>query len=71
MQGITSPEDLGKLIRKVRKSQNLTQLDLANVAGVGSTFISQLERGKATAELGRTIKVLTVLGVDLYAEVRS
>lgn len=71
MQGITSPEDLGKLIRKVRKSQNLAQLDLANVAGVGITFISQLERGKTTAELGRTIKVLTVLGVDLYAEVRS
>ena len=70
MQHITSPGDLGKIIREARKSQELTQLDLADVAGVGITFVSQLERGKVTVELGRTIKVLTALGIDLYTEVR-
>ena len=60
MQHITSPGDLGKIIREARKSQELTQLDL----------VSQLERGKVTVELGRTIKVLTALGIDLYTEVR-
>ena len=70
MQHITSPGDLGKIIREARKSQELTQLDLADVAGVGITFVSQLERGKVTVELGRTIKVLTALGIDIYTEVR-
>ena len=70
MQHITSPGDLGKIIREARKSQELTQLDLADVAGVGITFVSQLERGKVTVELGRPIQVLTALGIDLYTEVR-
>ena len=41
------------------------------LSGVGITFISQLENGKETTEMGRVIRVLTMLGIDLYAERRS
>lgn len=63
--------ELGSLIRGERLRQKLTQTDLAGISGVGITFISQLENGKETAEMGRVIRVLTMLGIDLYAERRS
>ncbi len=63
--------ELGVLIREERLRQKLTQTDLAGISGVGITFISQLENGKETAEMGRVIRVLTMLGIDLYAERRG
>lgn len=63
--------ELGSLIREERLRQKLTQTDLAGISGVGITFISQLENGKETAEMGRVIRVLTMLGIDLYAERRG
>lgn len=63
--------EIGVLIREERLRQKLTQTDLAGISGVGITFISQLENGKETAEMGRVIRVLTMLGIDLYAERRG
>lgn len=68
---VTTMAELGVLIRKERLRQKLTQTDLAGISGVGITFISQLENGKETVEMGRVIRVLTMLGIDLYAERRS
>ncbi|MDM8274282.1 type II toxin-antitoxin system Y4mF family antitoxin [Enorma phocaeensis] len=68
---VTTMAELGSLIREERLRQKLTQTDLAGISGVGITFISQLENGKETAEMGRVIRVLTMLGIDLYAERRS
>ena len=68
---VTTMAELGSLIRGERLRQKLTQTDLAGISGVGITFISQLENGKETAEMGRVIRVLTMLGIDLYAERRS
>jgi y4mF family transcriptional regulator len=45
----------------------LTQQDLADAAGTGRRFISELETGKATLELGKVIQACSVLGVDLFA----
>ncbi len=68
---VTTMTELGALIREERLRQKLTQTDLAGISGVGITFISQLENGKETAEMGRVIRVLTMLGIDLYAERRG
>lgn len=68
---VTTMAELSSLIREERLRQKLTQTDLAGISGVGITFISQLENGKETAEMGRVIRVLTMLGIDLYAERRS
>lgn len=38
---------------------------------MGITFISQLENGKETVEMGCALGVVTTLGIDLYAERRS
>ena len=68
---VTTMTELGVLIREERLRQKLTQTDLAGISDVGITFISQLENGKETAEMGRVIRVLTMLGIDLYAERRG
>lgn len=68
---VTTMTELGVLIREECLRQKLTQTDLAGISGAGITFISQLENGKETAEMGRAIRVLTMLGIDLYAERRG
>ena len=50
---IGSTKELGELIMHERKAQGLTQTQLAGLSGVGITFLSNLENGKQTAELGK------------------
>ena len=68
---VSTPAEIGALIRDERIRQRLAQTDLAGLAGVGITFISQLENGKESAELGKVLGVLTILGIDLIAERRA
>ena len=56
---------LGMAVRQARKAHRLTQAELAGLAGTGPRFISELERGKASAELGKVLDVLAVLGLRL------
>jgi HTH-type transcriptional regulator / antitoxin HipB len=67
---IRQPEDLGQAVRARRKAAGLTQAELAEVAGVGTRFVSELERGKPTAEFNKVLQVLRVLGFDLQIVVR-
>jgi y4mF family transcriptional regulator len=62
---IKTPEDLGSLIRERRKKAKLTQKKAAALAGVGVRFLSELERGKPTAQIGKTLKVAQLLGLEL------
>jgi HTH-type transcriptional regulator/antitoxin HipB len=43
----------------------MRQRDLADLAGVSCRFLSDLENGKASVELGKTLLVLSALGLDL------
>lgn len=53
----------GKLIRTARKSQGVTQLRLSAMANVSPRFIGELERGKATIEIGKALHVAWLLGL--------
>lgn len=66
---IKDPESMGVALRAHRKSMGLTQLDAAGLCGVGERFLSELERGKATAELGKVLLVLNRLGLRLDLDV--
>lgn len=71
MTRLVSTTDFGALIKTERKHQGLTQTELAGLSGIGITFLSQLENGKETAEIGKALNVLATLGIDLFAESRS
>lgn len=60
-----SPEDLGTLVKKERKALGLTQAELALASGTGVRFISDLENGKPTCQIGKTLNVLKTLGIRL------
>jgi HTH-type transcriptional regulator / antitoxin HipB len=64
---INNATDFGSAIRSKRKTRGLTQSQLAAYAGCSLMFLSDLERGKPTAELGKAITVLNTLGLDLLA----
>lgn len=63
--------DLGTLIRERRKAQGYTQARLAALCNTGIRFISDLENGKETAELGKALGVAATLGIDLVARTRG
>jgi DNA processing protein len=66
-----TPSDVGALVRAARKFQKLRQDQLAGLAGVGVRFIVDLEAGKPTAQIGKTLKILETLGYSLTITPRS
>lgn len=57
--------ELGKIVRSARKVHGVSQQDLAMTSGAGQRFISDLENGKATCQLGKVLIVLQTLGIML------
>jgi len=66
---INSSKMLGRRIRQLRREQGVTQAQLAGLANTGIRFVSDLENGKETCQLGKMLRVLSTLGVDL--DIRS
>lgn len=67
---IRSPEQLGGAVAHSRKAKGYSQQEFADLAGVGRRFVSDLENGKPTAEIGKVLQVLTALGLDLELRAR-
>ena len=57
-----TPAEIGDIVRTARKDASLRQDQLAGAAGVGLRFIVDLEAGKPTAQIGKTLQVLQALG---------
>ena len=68
---ISTPGELGRIIRFKRKEIGVRQELAAGMAGVGTKFFSQLENGKETAELGKALQVLRKMGLEVYIFPRS
>ena len=68
---VTNAKVLGELLRAKRKEQHLTQGQVAEYCGVSTKFISEVERGKETAEIGKVLLLLNTVGIDLYADTRD
>lgn len=61
-------KDIGNLVKETRKKQKLTQVQLAQLSNVGTRFLSDLENGKPTCEVEKTLKVLSNLGIKLMVQ---
>ena len=64
---ILTARDFGALVRRARKNAGLTLVECAGANGVGVRFLSELERGKETAEMGLALRVARSLGIELRA----
>lgn len=62
---IKTSRALGQAVRDFRKTRGLTLENVAGLANVSIKFLSEFERGKETAEVGKVLKVLNALGLEL------
>lgn len=65
---IKTTEQLGTEVRMRRKHLKITQKELAMACGTGLRFIVDLEKGKPTCQIGKTIQVLRSLGLAIKLE---
>jgi transcriptional regulator with XRE-family HTH domain len=66
---IKSVADLGLLARATRRSNHLRLDDVAGSAGLGPVFVGDVEHGKETVQLGRVLRLLEELGIELIADI--
>lgn len=59
---IKNTEQIGMAIRMRRKQLKINQKELAMTCGTGLRFIVDLEKGKPTCQIGKTLQVLQALG---------
>ena len=55
-------------IRQERKALGLNQTELAEMAGTGINFVSQLEMGKESIRLDKLLAILKVLGLEMQLQ---
>jgi y4mF family transcriptional regulator len=58
-------KEIGELIKRTRKHLGITQKDLAFASNTGLRFIIELEQGKPTCQLEKTLTVLQTLGIKM------
>ncbi len=57
--------DLGLLVKNHRKKAGLTQLQLANLGGIGKTTVFDIEKNKETVRWSNILAVLQVLNIEV------
>lgn len=68
---LDSPAAFGAFLRSARKARALTLVDLREATALSIRFLSELERGKVNASLGRAMRALSTLGFDLWVVPRE
>ena len=60
-------ESIGAAIRTRRKQLGMTQLDLAQIAGLQRQTISRVEAGNGAVTIATVARIAAVVGLDLMA----
>ncbi len=62
---ITTPANIGIILRHLRKESGFTQRDAAGLCNVSLPFLNQLEQGKSTAQIGKVLEVCQRFGIEV------
>ena len=62
---------LGALFRTERKRRGLTLADVYDATGLSTRFLSEFERGKENASVGRVLRALESLGLEVLVLPRA
>lgn len=62
---VDNARELGTRMRDQRLQLGLSQAAFAKRVGVSRSWVVQMERGNAGAEIGRVLKALAALGLDV------
>ncbi|GMQ87476.1 MAG: hypothetical protein BMS9Abin08_0680 [Gammaproteobacteria bacterium] len=65
---IQTPDDLGYLVRTHRKNKQLTLETFSELSQLNIQFLSDFEQGKNTGEIGKILKALQTLGLEIVVQ---
>ncbi|MCS5718284.1 helix-turn-helix domain-containing protein [Herbiconiux sp. CPCC 205763] len=65
---IASPQDLGRVVQRLRARHGLSQRELAQRLGTSQRYVYELEAGKPKTADARYFRLLGLLGIQLTAE---
>jgi|SaaInlStandDraft_6_1057023.scaffolds.fasta_scaffold174107_1 HTH-type transcriptional regulator / antitoxin HipB len=68
---IRNAAELGALTRAFRKNQQLTLEKVSGLINISMRFLSEFERGKETAEVGKVLETLDRLGLEVIVQPRG
>lgn len=64
---VSTISEISRIITETRISQNLLASELASLSGVSTSFLSDLENGKETLQIGKVLAVISQLGISIEA----
>lgn len=68
---VRSAEELGRIARAHRKNRRLTLETVSGLGNLSPRFLSEFERGKETAEIGKILKALQTVGLEVIIQPRG
>ena len=68
---IRSTEELGRAARAHRRNRRFTLETVSGLGNLSPRFLSEFERGKETAEIGKVLKALQTVGLELIIHPRG
>ena len=68
---VDTPQALGLLTRQHRKAAGFTLATASALGNLGTRFLSEFERGKETAEIGKAMAALAILGLEIVVRPRG
>lgn len=68
---ITSPKQLAIFLKDLRKTQKLTQADIAKRVGLRQDTISKFEHHPETTQIETFFKIISALKLDLHLDLKD
>ena len=68
----TVEQSLGRNIQRLRRAKGYTQQQLAEMVGISTNYLSDIERGKNSARIDKLVAVINALGCsadDIFEDV--
>ena len=66
---LKSVADVGLAVRATRRSSGIRIDDMAGICKVSKQFVSDVEHGKETVQMGLTLKMLSDLGIHVLLDI--
>jgi HTH-type transcriptional regulator/antitoxin HipB len=66
-----SPKQIGSVLRRHRESKNMTQGELAGLAGVRQATVSEVETGQEGTKLATLLDILAALDLEIMISART
>ena len=66
-----SMTEIAEIVRRERKKQKATQVELSQLANVGIRFLRDVEDGKPSVHFDKLLRVLSTLGISVDVKTRD